>query len=229
MIREIFILAVIGGFLSLDATAVGQTLISQPLLAGPIIGLILGDVQTGLLVGTLLQLIWISKLPVGGANPSLGTALLGIFTAGIVIIYQGRNIQPGLLPVAIFLGTVVGFSAQKGEAVLNRFDDYLIHWVERLINQNRIWGIEVINWLSLIIIFTFSFLLILISTFLGLKLCSMFFSMVNPQMIRGLILAEKMLPILGLAVVFNLFSKKKNVPLFLIAVLIALGYSLLWA
>ena len=154
MIREIFILAILGGFLSLDATAVGQTLISQPLLAGPIIGLILGDVQTGLLVGTLLQLIWISRLPVGGANPSLGTALLGIFTAGLVIIYQGGGIQPGLLPVAIFLGTMVGFLAQKGETILNRLDDCLIHWTERLVQQSKLWGIEVINWVSLIIIFT---------------------------------------------------------------------------
>lgn len=228
MIKEIFILALIGGFLSLDATAVGQILISQPLFSGSIIGLALGDVQTGLLVGTILQLIWIGKLPVGGANPSLGTALLGVFTVGLVLIYQGQGIQPGLLPVAVFLGTIVGFMAQKGETILNRLNDHLIHHTEKHVLQNKLWGIEIFNWISLIIIFTFSFLLIFISTVIGLRITLLLFRVTNPLMVRGLILAERMLPVLGLAVLFNLFVKKKTLPVFFIAFFIALGFLALW-
>ncbi len=227
MIKEILILATVGGLLALDATAVGQILISQPLISGPIIGLIFGDLQTGLLVGTLLQLIWIGKLPVGGANPSLGVALLGIFSVGLVIIYQTGGIQPGLLPVAVFLGTIVGFLAQKGEAVLGRVNDNLVHLADRFIEQNKFWGIEAINWISLIFIFIFAFLLIFISTFLGLKFCSFLFRMINPQTVRGLILAEKMLPILGLAVVFKLFATRRNFSFFFIALLLTLGLKLL--
>lgn len=229
MLKEILILAIIGGFLSLDATALGQILVSQPLLAGPIIGLILGDIQTGLLVGTLLQLIWIDRLPVGGANPSLGIALLGIFTTGLVIIYQGRGMQPGLLPVAIFLGTIVGFSAQKGEAGLGRLNAHLIHWADRLVQQNKFWGIKFINLVSLFLIFIFSFLLIFASTFLGIEFSSFLFKLFSQQVVQGLVLAEKMLPVLGLAVVFRLFVKRRNFAFFLAALLVTLGWKLLWA
>lgn len=227
MIREIFILSAVGALLSLDATAVGQILISQPLLACPIIGLVLGDLQTGLLVGTLLQLIWVGKLPVGGSNPSLGTALLGIFTVGLVIIYQGEGIQAGLIPVAAVLGTAIACLGQKGESALNRFNNHLLHWADRLIRQNKFRGLACINGLSLIIIFAFSFLLIFSGTFLGLKVCSFLFGTFTSQFIRGLILTERMLPILGLAVVFKLFVNRKNFAFFLIAFLITLGWKLL--
>ncbi|MDO4595153.1 MAG: PTS sugar transporter subunit IIC [Tissierellia bacterium] len=41
----------------------------QPIVTGPVIGLILGDLQTGLVVGGTYQLITIGNMPVGGAQP----------------------------------------------------------------------------------------------------------------------------------------------------------------
>lgn len=41
----------------------------QPIVTGPIIGLILGDVQTGLMVGGTYQLMTIGNMPIGGAQP----------------------------------------------------------------------------------------------------------------------------------------------------------------
>lgn len=41
----------------------------QPIVTGPVIGAILGDVQTGLTVGATFQLIQIGSMPVGGAQP----------------------------------------------------------------------------------------------------------------------------------------------------------------
>lgn len=41
----------------------------QPIVTGPIIGAILGDVQTGLVVGGTYQLMTIGNMPIGGAQP----------------------------------------------------------------------------------------------------------------------------------------------------------------
>ncbi len=41
----------------------------QPIVMGPVIGAILGDVQTGLVVGGTYQLMTIGNMPVGGAQP----------------------------------------------------------------------------------------------------------------------------------------------------------------
>ena len=41
----------------------------QPIVTGAVIGAILGDLQTGLIVGGTYQLMTIGNMPVGGAQP----------------------------------------------------------------------------------------------------------------------------------------------------------------
>ena len=67
------IVALIGSIVDLDSTAVVQCMISQPIVAAPLTGLILGSMlgdyaaglQLGLMVGVILQLVWIEQLPLG--------------------------------------------------------------------------------------------------------------------------------------------------------------------
>lgn len=61
--------ALIAVLLGLDRTAVGQFMISRPIVAGPLTGLLLGDPLVGLQIGALVELLWIGRLPVGAAIP----------------------------------------------------------------------------------------------------------------------------------------------------------------
>lgn len=56
----------------------------QPIVTGPIIGAILGDVQTGLVVGGTYQLLTIGNMPVGGAQPP--NAVIGGIMATVFAI-----------------------------------------------------------------------------------------------------------------------------------------------
>ena len=54
----------------------------QPIVTGAVIGLILGDVQTGLVVGGTYQLMTIGNMPVGGAQPPnavIGGVMAAVF------------------------------------------------------------------------------------------------------------------------------------------------------
>ena len=53
----------------LDRVALVQMMISRPLVAGPLTGLVLGKPLLGLEVGMLLELLWLGRLPVGAAIP----------------------------------------------------------------------------------------------------------------------------------------------------------------
>ena len=53
----------------LDRTAALQVMISRPLVAGPLTGWVLGDAVAGLEVGSLIELLWLGRLPVGAAVP----------------------------------------------------------------------------------------------------------------------------------------------------------------
>jgi mannose/fructose/N-acetylgalactosamine-specific phosphotransferase system component IIC len=57
-----------GAIVYVDTTAVGQFMISQPLVACPLFGLLVGRPEIGLFFGTAFQLLWLGSLPVGAAK-----------------------------------------------------------------------------------------------------------------------------------------------------------------
>jgi len=88
---QILSLSLIGGLLVLDTTAALQILISQPLIACTILGWFGGNVQLGLHFGLLIQLLWLSQLPVGAAKIPAGN--LGSI-AGVILALQLSPIFP---------------------------------------------------------------------------------------------------------------------------------------
>ncbi len=75
-----------GGIVAVDETSFGQFMISRPVAAGFITGLITGELFFGTLIGALFELLYLDVLPVGGARfPSAGLAavcavsLFGLF------------------------------------------------------------------------------------------------------------------------------------------------------
>src|SRR5580692_8809127 len=47
----------------------GTTLLSRPLVLGPLVGLVLGDLQQGIIIGASLELIFMGNIKVGAAIP----------------------------------------------------------------------------------------------------------------------------------------------------------------
>jgi len=78
-------IALAGGLIGLDRLAFGQFMISQPIVAAPLIGWMLDDVHTGVLIGVVLELFWFRGLPVGGYVPKDAT-LSAILTTGICLL-----------------------------------------------------------------------------------------------------------------------------------------------
>jgi mannose/fructose/N-acetylgalactosamine-specific phosphotransferase system component IIC len=66
------LLSVIGSGIILDKYAFGEFGISQPIIAGAIIGTLFGDLQTGIFIGAILQLIFLVGLPIGRDIPPDG-------------------------------------------------------------------------------------------------------------------------------------------------------------
>jgi mannose/fructose/N-acetylgalactosamine-specific phosphotransferase system component IIC len=89
-----FSVAVAAGVIGLDRTAAGQFMISQPIVAGPLAGLLLGDFTAGCIIGLTVELVWVLDLPVGTFVPA-DTTVITIASVGI----------------AAFAGTGAGLSA----------------------------------------------------------------------------------------------------------------------
>ena len=47
----------------------GSSMLDRPLVISPLVGLVLGDLQMGIIVGATLELVWLGAFPVGASNP----------------------------------------------------------------------------------------------------------------------------------------------------------------
>lgn len=65
------LLSVLVALLITENYGYGYWMISRPIFAGPLIGLILGDLQTGLIVGASVELMFMGVLPIGGSVPRM--------------------------------------------------------------------------------------------------------------------------------------------------------------
>ncbi len=120
MISDLAALGMLGGVLALDATSVGQFMVSRPLVAGALAGSLLGDPTAGVLVGAVLELYLLVAFPSGGARFPEGA------TATVVAVAASTGVDgAGALPLAVaaglLWGQVGGFSNTLQREVTSRF------------------------------------------------------------------------------------------------------------
>ena len=60
---QVLLLSGFIAFLILENYGYGYWMVSRPIFAGPLIGLVLGDIQTGLLVGGSVELMYMGVIP----------------------------------------------------------------------------------------------------------------------------------------------------------------------
>ncbi len=119
------LLSLVGGVLSLDRIAAFQTMVSRPIVAGPLIGYLLGNAGAGLMVGVTLELLLIGDLPVGTYVPVHETGLAVLVTAiTVTALGPGAGPSPGegyasdamqLIPAVLLVTIPVSKIYQKAD------------------------------------------------------------------------------------------------------------------
>ena len=98
-IVEIVLLAIVTFFFAIDQFSLTE-IVYRHIIACPIIGAILGDVNTGLVVGGTYELMMVGNMPVGGAQPP--NAVLGSVVAMIFAVKAKMDINAALGACMIF-------------------------------------------------------------------------------------------------------------------------------
>ena len=92
-----------GAMLEADAVLVGQWMFSRPLVLGPLLGLLCGNIAVGLSMGILCELFCLEVLPVGCVMPINGSVAAGI----AVLLAAG----PDVVPIAVAFPAALGLGA----------------------------------------------------------------------------------------------------------------------
>jgi len=112
MFFEATLVAIWAFFCGIDKYDVALN-IHRPLITGPVVGLIMGDMQIGLIAGATLELAWLGLVPNAGAQPpdvTMGTIAAVAFA---VMTGQSAEVAMGVgMPIAVLMQMlVIGFFA----------------------------------------------------------------------------------------------------------------------
>ena len=69
MVIAAFLVAIVAFLAAIDEQVFGASMLSRPLFTGPIVGLIMGDVTTGIIMGASLEAMFMGTIMVGSAVP----------------------------------------------------------------------------------------------------------------------------------------------------------------
>ena len=117
----VLLLVLLGSWVALDGVAVGQIMVSRPLVAGSLAGWLLGDPVTGTALGALLEVYLIVAVPTGGARfPEPGPAtVVGVAAA----VWTGG---PGGLALGLAGALVWGQVGAWSQTALRTVNGHLV-------------------------------------------------------------------------------------------------------
>ena len=209
MVAEILLASFIGGLLSLDVAPWGQIMVSRPIVCGPIIGFLLGDLKTGLIIGALLELIWINVKSVGAAIPPDATIVAVTCTTLIMLTERTPqltdNFQGSYRMAILALTMPLGEIFKSIDIKQRKLNAHFVHYLDREIPKGNLGAIEKVNYFSLFLFFLKGFLFSLIAISAGVLFLPKLFFYLPYGILAGLNFAYRLLPALGLAIAFNTF------------------------
>ena len=216
-------LCILGALISLDSVAVFQILISQPIIACTLIGWLSNDPMTGIHIGLMMQLIWISTLPVGAVTFPDGN--LGAIVAAIIAV-NSVGILPEFRTLVILFSIVFGLMMSFiGAHALNTVRTGNIYILNQLLNRVDALKLNhvgrALTW-SLVVNLLVLFVVILVSTLIGIYLIKVILSFRPEAWIQYTRYAEIVILGAGAGLTFTLVKGKKPKLIMAILMLIAL-------
>lgn len=213
MLMESILIAIWAGIIGIDLY-VGLTHIHRPVVTGLVVGLILGDVTTGLIIGGTLELIWMGMVPLAGAQPP--NVVIGgtIGTAFGIILGQDAQAAVGLaIPFAVAVQGLITLLFTSFAPLMHKADKFALDANYR--------GIERINYLGVTILFIFNALIAFLPIYFGAAQATVFVESVPEWIINGLSIAGGIMPAVGFALLLRIMMKTEYIMVFIVGFVLA--------
>ncbi|NOX36284.1 MAG: PTS sugar transporter subunit IIC [Calditrichaeota bacterium] len=173
------------GFLSLDTTIAFQVLLSQPLFACPLIGWALGNPQLGFEIGVILQLLWISIIPVGAISFPEGN-IASMIVAAIVIYFDHLGYPNIIFTLAILMGILASYVGDRLTVLDRKFNGYLLEVALSAAEAANLRKIVLVDFLSIafyfFLMFGFTFVMLNVADFCIQALMPVFNDMLDQKL-----------------------------------------------
>lgn len=187
----------------------GRNFITQPIMVGTIVGLVFGDLKTGVMIGATLELAFLGATSIGAVIPP--DAMIGAILGTAFVIHAGVSAESAVvlaLPIAslalifknFYYGYVVSLFQVKADTYAQAGDFQ---------------GIERIHWICGLGMAIMLGSLVAISFALGSEAMSGFLQAIPSFVQTGLNVTIGLLPAIGFSMLARTMLDKSNLHIFL--------------
>ena len=185
------------------AELAGFTMLNRPIVIGPLVGLFLGDLHTGVDVGAALEAVFMGVVNIGGASAAEPGIVTAVGTAFAIMMGKGTE-------VALTLALPIGILGLQIKTILyiflvgmfsKKFDQLAQEGKQNQITALH-FGLWTVNWVLYSLVAFFGILF-------GSDAVSKLLDMIPDVIMNGLTVCGGLLPAVGMAMLMKMLWDKK--------------------
>ena len=208
VLQQAFLLGLLGAYCWVD-WCVGFLYLNRPIVLCPLVGLILGDFQTGLMLGAVLETYFLGTVVIGGYQaPDAGVSSI---LAAAFSIQSGLNTDAALLlavPIAVLMTSLQNVLWAAYSFTSKIADNYAEKG-----NAKGIYGIMLLEMTGNILL---KFFVVFFAWLYGSEAVSSLLTKIPDVILTGMSTAGGILPAIGLAILVSMIMNKRNFIYFLL-------------
>lgn len=210
---QAFLLGLCGAYGHID-WGIGTPFLNRPLVLGPIVGLILGDFTTGIIIGATLEVFFLGQMAIGSYIPP--DAAIGGVLGTAFAIKAGLGPEMALtmaIPIAIIATSIQNVSWSIFSMTSKIADKYAAKGNEK--------GIAAIMFMEGGLNVLLKFCLVFFPWLYGADKVSALLNSIPEVFIHGMTVAGGLLAAIGLAMLMRMILSKKVAPYYFLGFLLA--------
>lgn len=209
---QIILLTVLAFIKHVDYYGIPMLFVNYPVFWGMFTGILMGDIQTGLIVGGTVQLMSLGVAGFGGSSvPDYGTTTIIATAFGVTL-----GVDAGLA-----IGLPVGMLGVQLDVIVKILNGFVVRKSQEYANKREFKKMNGILWLGPIFFGLSAALPVFLSVTLGQSAVNFLLEHMPVWFMSGLTLAGKMLPAVGIAMLLRFMPTKKYMSYLLIGFFLA--------
>ncbi|MEA5027083.1 PTS system sorbose-specific EIIC component [bioreactor metagenome] len=197
----LLVLTCIAGY---DAYGMQLQFFTSKVVIGFLLGLVFGDVKTGLYLGGTLQLM--SMGVVGLAGASVPNYTVATLVAVPIAVAAGGSVEAGLA-----IGIPVAMLYVQLDIIHKILNGFVARWSQNYCNKKEFGKMNSILWLGTVMQVLTYLIPVAISVFIGVSAINDILAVLPDWFMGGLKVAGKILPVVGIAMLLNYMPAKKYI------------------
>ena len=208
MLFEAIIVTIAAAILSIEQNN-GQFGFARPLVAGTIIGIVLGNPVMGVTLGAEMQLIFMGVTAIGAAVPP--DYLIGTCLATALAILTNASVE-----VALSLAVPAAIAGQSVNILGRTVNTVLNHWADKAVEAGNYKKLEIAHYCGGLITAARTALVVFPVVYFGVGALDTMMAVIPAWVLTGLSAAGSILPVVGFGMLLKYLDVKYLMPFFFI-------------